>query len=108
MPECVSWGWPPLPCTPPLRPLCSPPAPAPPPFRAEWVGRNYVATQMRLHSVDYFKEHFVEVEGTMTIARTNCQTPQRAPTTATRTLTPLNAALYPNRGRKTMGARWSS
>jgi hypothetical protein len=37
----------------------------------KWVGRNYVATQMRLHSVDYFKEHFVEVEGTMTIGEQN-------------------------------------
>jgi hypothetical protein len=37
----------------------------------KWVGRNYVAQQMRLHSVDYFKEHFVEVEGTMTIGGAN-------------------------------------
>jgi hypothetical protein len=37
----------------------------------KWVGRAYVATQMRLHSVPYFEEHFVEVEGAMTIGEQN-------------------------------------
>ena len=37
----------------------------------KWVGRNFVAQQMRLHSVDYFAEHFSEVEGTMVIGESN-------------------------------------
>ena len=37
----------------------------------KWVGRNYVNQQMRLHSVDYFEEHFSEVVGSMTIGKEN-------------------------------------